>query len=411
MNADPDRPALARAAQGTGEKCRPLGHEPYRFRACRPLEKESRLLRLCVSTETGSEIASRVQSLLREDLDWGFIVEGASRHEIAPLVSHFLANVDHEGRVPRKARTVLTIIEEHTRRATGDLLEVLAEALAILHDAGIETLVLKGAALVRTVYRDPGLRLMGDADILIPRPQLAPARAVLRERMKPECNALLDTQWHLSDLNSVWTHIPIEQIWATSVPTDILGRPTRVMSPEVQLLHLCVHGDYFARFRWLCDVSEMLRARGGCLDWPAFVDLAIGGKVRELAYFKLLSARTLLAAGVPEPALRRLAPGPLKAWCVGQLINEFSFTISSDAGLALNRTPRAHLLSLVTVARRPQWKNTLRVLLSPTSSWMRVHHRGRDTPGSPRMTPARHIIILVKALLISLFRSPPPCQP
>ena len=88
----------------------------YRVSASRSFEKESRLLRLCARQEAGPELAAQVQALLREDLDWGFVLQSASRHEIAPLVSRSLVNLDRDRRVPRKARTVLGIIEDHTRR-------------------------------------------------------------------------------------------------------------------------------------------------------------------------------------------------------------------------------------------------------------------------------------------------------
>jgi hypothetical protein len=48
-----------------------------------------------------------------------------------------------------------------------------------LHAAGIPALLLKGAALVETVYPDPAQREMLDLDILVPGEQLDEASSVL----------------------------------------------------------------------------------------------------------------------------------------------------------------------------------------------------------------------------------------
>src|SRR5215813_6306532 len=61
------------------------------------------------------------------------------------------------------------------------LLHSTAQVLQAFHDAGIETILLKGSALVPLYYRESALRPMQDADILVRVEQARPAMALLRK--------------------------------------------------------------------------------------------------------------------------------------------------------------------------------------------------------------------------------------
>ena len=56
----------------------------------------------------------------------------------------------------------------------------LAELLRLFHGAGIETLILKGAALALLYYEDCGVRPMEDVDVLIPTKKAASAVKLLK---------------------------------------------------------------------------------------------------------------------------------------------------------------------------------------------------------------------------------------
>jgi hypothetical protein len=56
---------------------------------------------------------------------------------------------------------------------------VLAEVLAALRDAGVRAALLKGCALVGTIYPDPATRPMLDVDLLVPAPRMADAARAL----------------------------------------------------------------------------------------------------------------------------------------------------------------------------------------------------------------------------------------
>ena len=67
------------------------------------------------------------------------------------------------------------------------LFHALSGLLRSLHEAGIQTVLLKGAALVSQYYRDYGLRPMHDLDILIPAGQSSQALRLLTTLASPLC--------------------------------------------------------------------------------------------------------------------------------------------------------------------------------------------------------------------------------
>lgn len=174
----------------------------------------------------------------------------------------------------------------------------LHAALAVLKDAGIEAVALKGAALAWTVWPRPAERAMRDLDLLI-----APADAPRAYRL------LRSAGWHgpdphgdfLEQMAEVETHLPplvspegvcLElhgHVWRSpSAPggtmpvSDSVGlmararhdprAGARVPAPADMLAHLVVHGAHAHLFNvgplLLADVDYLTRAGG--IDWPLY---------------------------------------------------------------------------------------------------------------------------------------------
>ena len=121
------------------------------------------------------------------------------------------------------------------------------EALAHLSDAGIETMVLKGAALAERHYRDVGLRLMYDVDVLVHADRARDAASVLGrhgwrqlvavelEDLLPvtqgtlfldEMNDGIDLHWH-----TMWSPAREDDFWSAAEPLVVGGTPTLCPCP------------------------------------------------------------------------------------------------------------------------------------------------------------------------------------
>lgn len=225
--------------------------------------------------------------------------------------------------------------------------------LAALHDQGIETMVLKGAALVMGGYWKAEERPMNDFDVVVPPGQVRAALAVLdkagflpaaegpqsQPRFAPTYLQLwhshgfrdrvghqLDLHWHV--LNECCYDGADDAFWQAAIPVTWRGLHTRVLGPADQVLHLCVHGMYgrlsegVSVLRWAPDVVAVLRRhpdRGiHGMDWPRLLDQAERRRLVLPLRAALEFLNGLPGAGTIVPAeflseLRATRPGPLEA--------------------------------------------------------------------------------------------------
>jgi Uncharacterised nucleotidyltransferase len=174
----------------------------------------------------------------------------------------------------------------------------MADTLRFFDEAGIETLILKGAPLILLYYRDHGLRPMNDVDVLI-RPGCALAAVnLLRNLGWRHCDrwprifhesyisvghasAFEDPDGRQFDLH--WHVLPEccrtdadDDFWSAAIPTTIHGVKTSTLNSADHLLHVCVHGtrwDPIPPFRWVADAA-VITASEPQLDWSRLVDAA-----------------------------------------------------------------------------------------------------------------------------------------
>ena len=181
-------------------------------------------------------------------------------------------------------------------------LDSAAHVLARLGAAGIETMLLKGAALTVTMYADAGLRPMVDVDVLVRPAAAAAAMRVLQSHgwtpvgWAPFCRApektvavrhshgfsrgtgeQIDLHWHV-----LWTACGEDDdagFWHRARPAVVNGVATRVLAPCDQLLQACVLGGRWeapVNLRWAADAVAVLSATGADarVDWTVLVEEA-----------------------------------------------------------------------------------------------------------------------------------------
>lgn len=165
----------------------------------------------------------------------------------------------------------------------------MSDLLRAFSAAGIETMVLKGTALVLLHYRDLGLRPMDDFDILVPTKKAVEAINLLREsgwvpvkEDRPETilpkrhstpfrsasQLSVDLHWHLFEERVSGTSD--DDFWADAVPAKVNDVSTCALNPTDQLLHTFVHGirwNSAPPFRWIADGMAILNTSESQIDW------------------------------------------------------------------------------------------------------------------------------------------------
>lgn len=171
----------------------------------------------------------------------------------------------------------------------------LATLVEQLGDAGIEVLVLKGAALVPLAYGDYGARPMSDFDVLVRRDHAPRAMRLLGERgwtpTLPDVPAIVDYRHanelahpsgqrldlHWNVLHECCAPGANDEFWRAAEAIEVDGWHTRTLCAADMLLHVLVHGARWSPVQpagWIADAAMLLRAQGERIDWTRFVTQA-----------------------------------------------------------------------------------------------------------------------------------------
>jgi hypothetical protein len=249
------------------------------------------------------------------------------------LLKHLSESPDRE-KVPAE---VLDHLRDIYMRIAASGMKQLAEFKRVAEafaETGVQVIVLKGAALVETLYGDMGLRPISDVDLIIQEtdwPKVCKVMKSLEHHPVGKDFAPLppkltryDVQTHVQCVSPMQTCIEfqfdlftmgigmldMEGVWERSREAVISGKEVRVPAPEDQLLHLLVHANRHgcSRLKWLVDIAEYLR-HGEEIDWKLLEAIARREKVDTVIYMTIKHIERLLGTElVPGAILERLKP-------------------------------------------------------------------------------------------------------
>ena len=275
-----------------------------------------------------------------QDSDAGFdhrFLDACASGGVAPLVHHLLTATSVPDASPASVREPLA--RASRMQAANDVLrerEVL-EVLSALADAGVEAMLLKGAALAYTHYPEPSLRTRCDTDVLIRPADLGLARQVLErlgyERSPgvsgslvsyEECHLkqdgalahVVDLHWQVNNRQVFTLALPCADVFARSIPVPGLGPSARALCPADALLLACMHraghlganGDEGNRLIWLYDI-HLLASKLTASEWRDFVNLCAAGNMRRIVADAFSRVRADFATPVPPEVADSLTRG------------------------------------------------------------------------------------------------------
>jgi hypothetical protein len=262
----------------------------------------------------------------RFDLDR---VGGAPFH-ILPLLSRNLTRLGVDDPILGRLRGLHRISWYRNQLRLRDLRHVIDR----LAGAGIQTIVLKGAAFVLLYYRDIGARFMGDVDVLVRTADRDRAlRLLQREGWRvpaPYANQVstnlfrddgsqLDLHWHLLAelLVPGDPHGASNDLWDAAPEMDLVGARTRTLCAADHLLHVLVQGSLqseSAHLRWIADATTILDVGGDEIDWNRFLNQTRRRRAEICARETLQYLRARFDAPVPEHVTRHLQRAQTGPW-------------------------------------------------------------------------------------------------
>ncbi len=301
------------------------------------LAPEDQVLIRCSQSHLDTAERAVVSALLSQTLDWDYIFDASIRHNVSPLFYAGLNQVTSD--TPRHAE--LEALYRNNRARNRRIYGVLTQIASAFARADIRAIGLKDIQLAREVYPDPGLRPIGDLDILIRRKDYSHAVRELRALgfvitgsdipftvkygwghhfHRAEDNVWVDLQWNI--VQREWDtfgegnfNFEIERMWRNARPMSLGDAEILVPSPEDMLVHLCQHleGHAYGELVLFCDIAELIRHYKTALDWDYITGLADKYDARSTLYYTLTLVDRMYPVPLPPNVWERLAPGYFQA--------------------------------------------------------------------------------------------------
>jgi len=303
-------------------------------RQSRKDESVAQFLLLCLRGRWDPTALEHARALsARSDLDWDALRKVACVEGVAPLLYHIARGQDL---LPPPVEENLRLVYYDHAGPNLRLLHKLEDVVSHLTAEGVSVVLLKGAALGQTVYRNASVRPMEDLDLLVRQEAVPTALRVLSALDYEPAQAEFRTGYDFTYRNSVtlvrpeevrasieihWSlfaplyyqqAVPMDWFWQTALPVHIGDVSAWVLGPEAQVLHLCGHlllhhgSEKRLRLLWLHDVAEVIAFYQEQIDWDQVL-------ARARAYDLVLSAQQILTqvgdewqAPIPPTVLERL---------------------------------------------------------------------------------------------------------
>jgi len=312
-----------------------------------------------------------------------------SRHDLAPLA--YRATADHDP-------DLAALLKERAWGAAAENLahfETLSRIEERLARESIPFVLLKGAAVAASVYRDPSLRAMSDIDLWLRPEDMPRAAGLLGELGLREAGGLPNrppqlqrhsggemvfrharrdhgiVELHYSVFQGWWVRraadADADAVWGRSVVMGP-GRHARRLAAEDAILHTAFHlvVNQFrqAPLRGVMDLGVLARACS--IDWEAVADRALAWRLASATWLALDTAARLVGLPGCGAALARVAPRPGRRTVLRRLLRTGPLLEGRD----MAARSRRHLLMLALVDRPKDVARLVARTLWPEPWWL-----------------------------------------
>ena len=265
------------------------------------------LLRACcggcgASDAPGASVLARALAAATPR-DWERAVEVLAAHRLLALAHQEVG----EERLRAAPEPVVARLRSEVRATfvrNAVAMGALARVLAALKRESVEPIVLKGAALLNTVYPSLGARPMVDVDLLLKRGD--EARAAQTERREERRGAPEGDAWNYVDPGGtrfdvvhrfrLFEHLELEPLIERTRPRFLACDTIATLEPNANLVHLVVHMNGHRRalghlLAWFVDVARLLQASSTRIDAGRLAPLLRDGEawtwlLRTLAFLR-----------------------------------------------------------------------------------------------------------------------------
>jgi hypothetical protein len=189
----------------------------------------------------------------------------------------------------------------------------VGKMIRYFHDAGIKTMLLKGASLTVLYYKNYGVRPMSDIDVLVPGYQASSAVDLLHHAgwkpvlpfkkvdlvyrhsclFKDQSGTELDLHWRpfMECQESSW-----KNFWDKAVPLPLADTTTLSPNATDMLFHVIIHGVQWnlePPIRWVADAMSVINCSDAEIDWMHLINQA----EKQRTYLRVREGLNYLQSG------------------------------------------------------------------------------------------------------------------
>ena len=318
------------------------------------------LLLACARTKIDESIKSEIKNLVRQDINWQYLTNLASRHGVAPLIYYNLNQICSENIYPNILASLLRFFQSNAHKnlfITAELLNVLN----IFQANNIKAIPFKGATLATSAYGNLAFRQFCDLDILIEANNIPKATQLLvsqgyklpeplaETKEKPylqdnrfQCSAqyqgsydfinyqkniVVELHWNLTN-KSFSFPVTFQHLWQNQSFVLLSGLEIPQFSPEDLLIFLCMHSSKhcWSELKWICDVAEFINSHPD-INWELVNKQARDWGCDLMINLGLLLVRNLLKTNLPDPIVQKIEKDRI-AQSLAKEVEEKIFTTS-----------------------------------------------------------------------------------
>jgi len=257
----------------------------------------------------------QIITLLRQDLPWENLVMLAEIEGVAGFFYHHLKQSD----LPSPPKTITQRLENIYSLTARNNLTIMSKVMDLsdmLKKNRIPAVALQGLSVVR-LYGDPGLRPMGDADLMVMPHHMERLKALLEEKgyqklfvypaVLSKDGLLLDIHTHILNLERIHSRrfiFPedLSPMWKRAVPYFDQQDYLLVLDPYDNIIALAAHAlkHSYSRLIWLADIHEsLLKLINGPADWDLVVERARFWQQEKVTLYSLLLIERIYDFTVP----------------------------------------------------------------------------------------------------------------
>lgn len=330
---------------------------------------------------------------LWNEAEWRALVGWARRNDLITVLADQVYKLP-TAPAPIRAELQTVWLESAARNTM--MLTLASRVLAALRQAHCPIIVLKGAVIAETLYRNIACRAMSDIDVLIQPTHLDQTITVLTTqgfhypaqdfvghstgyaaRYRGEMHLYskrleIDLHWRLFTIEWLTDviHINLDAVWARACPVQIEKATAWQLCGEDALWYLGLHlGLHHAGMqpRMMLDIDRLVRMQtSGDFDWDVFTQRCLEYRIAGFVYTALFATRHWLGTPIPEAVMQALAPARWQWHWITRLTH---LETHLDAAVDLARG-KDRLLQWVTVRGWQDRFAMVRYALVPSSAWI-----------------------------------------